>query len=879
MVRARLATAFRRFAGRLLLLRFRRKPAPQPTPSLRALTAAALSLPGLAHTPVQAAEGDEATFQYGRYQEGERNLFGVKSKFDPIVVDSLHGSGSITLFDRLKFAFDYLQDTWSGATPVATAPQALVAGGLNCSGGNCPTSPDGVSGATPFINGDLFFDSQFNPLEVDEFGNVTRINKQLVHTLSSASPETRRQGDFKLGYEWDEAALEIGGGISQERDYESRWGSLHGRWDLNQKLTTLNLGLSYTRSDVEALLDHDAAPYIDESAYRQQIERLPFGDQILRGEREDWAAQFGLTQVLSKNAIIETGLGFTRSTGFLENPYKVVEVAFIDPEQQFQAPPGGYFGQVRALLEQRPDTRNQWTWDVNYKHYLEGLDAALHFGYRFFHDDWGINAHTFEADWGQPLGHGWTVTPRVRYYSQEAADFYRPYLISRQAYSTVISDDEGNVIRIIPFDPNKLPENFSSDHRLSGYGALSGGVTVEKQFAKGISLEAGFEYYTHQGGLKLGGGGEGDYTDFDYWMANAALKVDLSAPLLAGDGGHQGHDHPADNGHGANQPPAGVMAHHMLHRAGDFMVGYRYMYSRLDGDMLHGSNAADDQAIIGQGCGGDVCRLTPDEMSMHMHMLELMYAPTDWLNLMLMPQFMDMDMDLRHLEEAPDPPPGTAPPHLTRHATGPIGDTSMYALLKLFDIPGHHLHLGLGLSAPTGEVDLELRRVHQPETDEFIHYGMQLGSGTWDLLPSLTYTGHLNRWSWGGQLSGIVRLEDQNESGYALGDQFQATAWGGVGLTDWLSASVRGVYTTLGDISGEFNGQVGHRNRQGPMDFPSNYGGRFWDVGFGLNAEVPSGAFKGNQVSVEWLQPVEDDFNGVQLERKGALFATWSLTF
>lgn len=255
-----------------------------------------------------------------------------------------------------------------------------------------------------------------------------------------------------------------------------------------------------------------------------------------------------------------------------------------------------------------------------------------------------------------------------------------------------------------------------------------------------------------------------------------------------------------------------------------------------------------------------------------------MYAPTDWLNLMLMPQFVDMEMDLRNFEGAPPPPPGAAPAHLTSHGTGDVGDTLMAALVKLFEAPGHRLHLGAGLSAPTGDVDLKLRRIHQPETVEFLHYGMQLGSGTWDLLPSLTYTGERGRWSFGGQLGGVKRLEHENESGYALGDQFQATAWGGYRLTGWLSASVRGVYTVQGSIRGEFDGQVGHKDRQGPMDFPDNYGGRFWDVGFGLSAVAPLG-FEGNRLSVEWLQPVEDDVNGFQLERQGSLFASWSLAF
>lgn len=63
------------------------------------------------------------------------------------------------------------------------------------------------------------------------------------------------------------------------------------------------------------------------------------------------------------------------------------------------------------------------------------------------------------------------------------------------------------------------------------------------------------------------------------------------------------------------------------------------------------------------------------------------------------------------------------------------------------------------------------------------------------------------------------------------------------------------------------------------MDYPANYGGKYWDVGFGLSAVVPSGDLAGNRISVEWLQPVEDDVNGYQLERDGALSATWNVTF
>ncbi|MGH8527242.1 MAG: DUF3570 domain-containing protein, partial [Gammaproteobacteria bacterium] len=321
---------------RLLPRRFRflsaSRPAATPTPSLRALTAAALALPGLTQVPARAAAEDDASFQYGRYEEGERELFGTRSNIDPIQVDSLLGRGSITLFDRLKFAFNYMQDTWSGATPVATAPLAF-------DGNRNPDLTNPVSGASPFIDGTggLLLDEDFNAYKFDLLTGNPSKDTRSVHTIASASPETRKQGDFRLGYEWNEAALELGGGISLEDDYESRWGNANVRLDFNQKRTTLNLGFSYTDSDIGAILNNDAFDYFDSSAYENEIDVVKGPDgfvasRTLRDDRHDWSVRFGLTQILKKDSLVETSLGYTRSTGFLENPYKVVEFLFIDPD-------------------------------------------------------------------------------------------------------------------------------------------------------------------------------------------------------------------------------------------------------------------------------------------------------------------------------------------------------------------------------------------------------------------------------------------------------------------------------------------------------------------------------------------------------------------
>ncbi|MEQ1559603.1 MAG: DUF3570 domain-containing protein [Methyloglobulus sp.] len=919
--------------------------------SLKALTAAALILPGLFQSTAHAAEEDSIDFQYSHYQEGKReginrlmtnSVTGISSKYaipnnrNPIEVDSLHGSARITLTDRIKFAFNYTEDTWSGATPIGSAPEQSNANSVKGTTFRDDGTPI-LTGASPYATTTTYLDIKGNPLYQvfdPSTGQASYRKDRTMHVMSYASPETRKQGDFKLGYEWDKATLNIGGGISLERDYESRFVNLGGRMDFNHKQTTVNLGLSYTNSDINAVLDPVGFGYFHNSTdtqHKDLIDTNPITNRhTLSSNRQDWATHLNLTQVINKDALLELGMGYTRSTGFLENPYKISWFFGVDPATQpFGLPDGVIFASGRPFMEQRPDVRNQWNWTARWVQYMESMDAALHLDYQFAHDDWGINAHTFAADWVQSLGDGWSVTPRVRYYSQEAADFYK------SSFSVSASPDP--ITYIIQY---ALPDNFSSDQRLSGYGALSGGLTVSKQFVKGIGLEAGFEYYTHQSGLKLSGGGEQAFADFDYWVANAALKVNLSALGQGVSGGSYSHashdDHPAI--------PAGVLFAHTLNKADDTMIGYRYMHNQQVGDFLHGDKAVSEQQILANGCpestrydadgtlhfdGG--CSLLFRDMTMSMHMLEFMYAPTDWLTLMLMPQFMDMKMDLYQPSNLIDPSAHTFGHTTHGHEAGGIGDTGMYALVKLFDTPQHHIHASIGVSVPTGDVGIKLKERTKDLDSAYIHYGMQLGSGIWDFKPSLTYTGKANEWSWGVQVGGTKRLENSNKSGYALGDLFDTSIWGGYDLTHWLSATVRATYTWQGSIKGryarsthkdnqlptcniadftyadvvdpytgdpitqiylhqaEYNTclaiienakrQNDANDRPSPADAPSNYGGHYVDIGFGLSATVPSGSLAGNKLSFEWLQPVYTNVNGYQLDRDGALSFTWSYGF
>ena len=141
--------------------------------SLSALTAATLVLPGMLPTAAQAAEGNTVDFQYSHYQEGKRDISGIifipdssrlkttVNSFNPIEVDSVHGSAKVSLTDRIKFAFNYTQDTWGGATPISTAPV-----GFNMNPLKFGVDGTTIVGASPYIQGDgnTYLDKNFHPV-------------------------------------------------------------------------------------------------------------------------------------------------------------------------------------------------------------------------------------------------------------------------------------------------------------------------------------------------------------------------------------------------------------------------------------------------------------------------------------------------------------------------------------------------------------------------------------------------------------------------------------------------------------------------------------------------------------------------------------------
>ena len=391
--------------------------------ALLALTSAALLLPGLAG-PAQAQTGETpgVAMQLSRFRDAARPVPDAPNRLRPLAADGLVFKFKPRLPNGDELTVGLSQDTWAGATPVASAPRSaagnrpiLGAAGEGGAGGLV------IVGASPMLNGSVLLDRAGRPLAVDSASGDLVRDDEVVHTLSSASPETRQQIDAKWRHSVEGGSWGLGGGVSRESDFHSRFVNVERRFDLNEALTTVTLGVSRTRSDIAATLDHDAQPYITKTLQQHRIEPRA-GLQVLRGRRDDTSLSASLFQVLGRGLVFEARATHTRQRGLLSDPYRATSVIFAPGLAT--AGTDAVAGNLQALLERRPRERRQWGLDGKLIVHVPMADAALHLGAGRYRDDWGVHASRLEAEWFQPLGRGTLLSLRLQHYRQGAARFY-----------------------------------------------------------------------------------------------------------------------------------------------------------------------------------------------------------------------------------------------------------------------------------------------------------------------------------------------------------------------------------------------------------------------------------------------------------------------
>jgi Protein of unknown function (DUF3570) len=264
---------------------------------------------------------------------------------------------------------------------------------------------------------------------------VDNISSASVDVLSAASPykEKRTQGSLSADYLHENTTYSTGYIESNEPDYKAKTAFFSVSQSMFGDLTTISFGFTrgWDKVGEDSYLD---GHYADGGRMTTWL-----GD----ADHRNWQAS--ISQVLTRNLLMSVNFETDESDGYLQNPYRTAR--YLNAE-----------GLVQSEAQVTPNTRTGNAGSIQLKYYLP-WHAALDGNYRIYHDTWGILAHTLGAGYTQPLFGDWTLTGTLRYYRQNAANFYGD---------------------LFPFEDS---QNFMSrDRELAQFQDLTVGVGASWQF-------------------------------------------------------------------------------------------------------------------------------------------------------------------------------------------------------------------------------------------------------------------------------------------------------------------------------------------------------------------------------------------------------------
>src|SRR5262249_5129838 len=117
------------------------------------------------------------------------------------------------------------------------------------------------------------------------------------------------------------------------------------------------------------------------------------------------------TQVLSPTTLLRMGVEYNHVEGLQHNPYRNV------------------FAGGSHVPERHPDHRERRDAFIKLHQYLANR-SSLKLHYRLSDDDWGILSHEISSPLSQSLTPGMFASYEYRWYTQTAANFYRPLYTS-----------------------------------------------------------------------------------------------------------------------------------------------------------------------------------------------------------------------------------------------------------------------------------------------------------------------------------------------------------------------------------------------------------------------------------------------------------------
>lgn len=222
--------------------------------------------------------------------------------------------------------------------------------------------------------------------------------------------------------------------VSSEYDYQSLGASATFLRDYNNRNTTFSAALGFNADSIDPV-GGTPVPFAHMRVAGADITDTREGSSESKTISD---VMFGITQVISRRTLMQFNLGFSSTSGYQNDPYKILSV--VDGTTGLPVAQVG--DDLPYLYESRPDSRSRQTFYWKTVHHLD--EDVINVAYRYYTDDWDVTSHTIDFHYRYDLGGGSYLQPHVRYYSQSAAEFFRTSLV----------------------DGDPLPQYASADYRL-----------------------------------------------------------------------------------------------------------------------------------------------------------------------------------------------------------------------------------------------------------------------------------------------------------------------------------------------------------------------------------------------------------------------------
>jgi hypothetical protein len=284
--------------------------------------------------------------------------------------------------------------------------------------------------------------------------NAIDSGPQSTDVISNASRQNEAGSiDGSVTYDaTKQTSVTMKSGIHLEEDFRSFNAGLIGNRTFAEDNTTLTLGATQI---------YDWFDQFD-----------PTGHRHGRTQRGTTTGFVSLTQILSATTIAYLNYGLTEQNGEMGNTWNAVPLT------------SGRYGpeilpshRLRHALVGRVAQWLPW-------------NGALKGFYRFYADDWGIVAHTAEAQLHQRVAPWLVLRASYRYHYQSGVDFFTSLAFDDGSFRTADSD-------LQRFDAQSI-----------GFGAtmtlpVSSGSEREKGSIRSVEIAAGFEHYFRTNDLEV----------------------------------------------------------------------------------------------------------------------------------------------------------------------------------------------------------------------------------------------------------------------------------------------------------------------------------------------------------------------------------------